>query len=143
MFVREGFWIGPLFIYYYALLIMAGALGATYLASHLAKLRGENPETPWDMMPWLLIGGIIGARLWHILTPPASMVEQGITTMYYLTHPLDAINIRRGGSGNSRCSDGRGGRLMVLRAEKEIEHVDVDGFGCPWTCTGSGSRQVG
>jgi phosphatidylglycerol:prolipoprotein diacylglycerol transferase len=65
----------------------------------LAKRNGEDPETIWDMLPWLLIGGIVGARLWHIFTPPASMVEQGITTMYYLTHPLDAINIRSGGLG--------------------------------------------
>ena len=99
MFVREGFWLGPIFIYYYGILIMSGAVAATFLAARLAKRNGENPETIWDMLPWLLIGGIIGARLWHIFTPPASMVEQGITTMYYLTHPLDAINIRSGGLG--------------------------------------------
>ena len=99
MFVREGFWLGPLFIYYYGILIMSGAVAATFLAARLAKRNGEDPETIWDMLPWLLIGGIIGARLWHIFTPPASMVEQGITTMYYLTHPLDAINIRSGGLG--------------------------------------------
>ncbi|HQN05461.1 MAG TPA: prolipoprotein diacylglyceryl transferase [Anaerolineaceae bacterium] len=99
MFVREGFWLGPIFIYYYGILIMSGAVAATFLAARLAKRNGENPETIWDMLPWLLIGGIVGARLWHIFTPPASMVEQGITTMYYLTHPLDAINIRSGGLG--------------------------------------------
>ena len=27
------------------------------------------------------------------------MVEQGITTAFYLTHPLDALNIRNGGLG--------------------------------------------
>jgi len=99
MFVREGFWLGPIFIYYYGILIMSGAVAATFLAARLAKRNGEDPETIWDMLPWLLIGGIVGARLWHIFTPPASMVEQGITTMYYLTHPLDAINIRNGGLG--------------------------------------------
>lgn len=99
MFVREGFWLGPIFIYYYGILIMSGAVAATFLAARLAKRNGDDPETIWDMLPWLLIGGIGGARLWHIFTPPASMVEQGITTMYYLTHPLDAINIRSGGLG--------------------------------------------
>ncbi len=99
MFVREGFWLGPIFIYYYGILIMSGAVAATFLAARLAKRNGDDPETIWDMLPWLLIGGIVGARLWHIFTPPASMVEQGITTMYYLTHPLDAINIRSGGLG--------------------------------------------
>jgi phosphatidylglycerol---prolipoprotein diacylglyceryl transferase len=95
----KGFYIGPLFIYFYAILIMLGALAATWLASRRAKRAGNDPEFAWDMLPWLLIGGIIGARIWHILTPPASMVEQGLTTMWYLTHPLDAINIRKGGLG--------------------------------------------
>lgn len=99
MFLRDGFWLGPVFVYCYAIIILAGAVAATYLTIYLAKKRGEDPEIPWDMLPWLLVGGIIGARVWHILTPPASMVEQGITTMYYLTHPLDAINFRKGGLG--------------------------------------------
>ncbi len=97
--VREGIMIGPLFIRYYGILIMIGALAAAWLASREAKRRGINPEMAWDMFPWLLIGGIIGSRIWHILTPPESMVAQGITTMYYLTHPLDALAIWRGGLG--------------------------------------------
>jgi phosphatidylglycerol:prolipoprotein diacylglycerol transferase len=43
-----------------------------------------------------LIGGIIGARLWHILTPPPS---SGITAGWYFTHPLDALAIWKGGLG--------------------------------------------
>ena len=78
---------------------MVGAILAAYLASKLSSRAGENPETTWDMLPWLLIGGVVGARLWHIFTPPASMVEQGFTTGYYLTHPLDAIAIWKGGVG--------------------------------------------
>jgi phosphatidylglycerol:prolipoprotein diacylglycerol transferase len=53
----------------------------------------------WDGLLWALVGGIIGARLWHIFTPPPSMVEQGITTMYYLTHPIEAIATWKGGLG--------------------------------------------
>jgi phosphatidylglycerol:prolipoprotein diacylglycerol transferase len=52
-----------------------------------------------DSVVWVVIAGVIGARLWHIFTPSPSLVAQGITTEYYLTHPLDAINIRRGGLG--------------------------------------------
>ncbi|HSM24702.1 MAG TPA: prolipoprotein diacylglyceryl transferase [Anaerolineaceae bacterium] len=95
----EGFYIGKLFIHFYGVIIMFGAVLAAWLSTVEAKRRGYNPEIVWDMMPWLLIAGIIGARIWHILTPPASMVEMGITTAYYLTHPLDAINIRAGGLG--------------------------------------------
>ena len=95
----SSFNIGPLTIHLYGILIMLGALAAGWLATKEAKRRGINTETVWDMFPWLIIGGIIGARLWHVLTPPASMVEQGITTWFYLTHPLEALAIWKGGLG--------------------------------------------
>jgi phosphatidylglycerol---prolipoprotein diacylglyceryl transferase len=95
----DGFAIGPLYIHFYGILVMLGALVAAWLSSVEAKRRNQDPEMIWDMLPWLLIAGIIGARLWHILLPPASMIAQGITTGYYLSHPLDAIAIWRGGLG--------------------------------------------
>jgi phosphatidylglycerol:prolipoprotein diacylglycerol transferase len=94
-----GIQIGSITIYYYGIIIMLGALAAAGLAAYLARQKGQSSDIVWDGLVWVLIGGILGARLWHILTPPASMVEAGYTTMYYLTHPLDAINIRAGGLG--------------------------------------------
>lgn len=95
----SSFNIGPLTIHFYGILIMLGALAAAWVASREATRRGISGDLVWDMFPWLIIGGIIGARLWHILTPPASMVAQGITTLYYLTHPLEAVAIWKGGLG--------------------------------------------
>jgi phosphatidylglycerol:prolipoprotein diacylglycerol transferase len=86
-------------IYFYGIIIMLGVIAAALLGTVEAKRRKLDPEIIWDMLFWLVLGGIIGARLWHILTPPPSMVERGITTMYYLTHPLDILNIRAGGLG--------------------------------------------
>ena len=95
----DGISIGNFEIKFYGIIIMLGAILAAWLTSKEAKRRGINPEMVWDMLPWLLIAGIIGARLWHIFTPSASLVALGIDTKYYLTHPLDAINIRNGGLG--------------------------------------------
>jgi len=95
----QGFFIGPVFIYYYGIILMLGAVAAAFLAEREARRRGLDSELVWDALIYLLIAGIIGARIWHILTPPPSMVEQGITTKYYLTHPLDALWIRKGGLG--------------------------------------------
>lgn len=94
-----GFQIGPLFIRYYGIILMVGAVAAAFLAERQARQRGHDPELVWDGLVWVLIGGIAGARIWHILTPPASMVAVGITTQYYLTHPLDALSIWNGGLG--------------------------------------------
>ncbi len=95
----EGFQIGPLTIRFYGLILMSGVVAAAILSYFEAKRRGLNTEIVLDSLTWVVIGGVIGARIWHILTPPASMVDQGITTLYYLTHPLDALAIWRGGLG--------------------------------------------
>lgn len=95
----SSFNIGPLTIHFYGIIIMLGVVAATYLARREANRRGQNGDLVWDMLVWMLIAGIVGARLWHILTPSPSLVAQGVTTYYYLTHPLDAIAIWKGGLG--------------------------------------------
>jgi len=97
--MNTGIQIGPLTLNYYGLIIMVGVVAAAALSYFEAKRRQQDPEIVLDSLTWVILGGIIGARIWHILTPPASMVEQGITTTYYLTHPLAAIAIWRGGLG--------------------------------------------
>lgn len=94
-----GFQIGPLYVHYYGIIIMMGALAAAWLADRLGRKRGLEDELIWDALPWLLIAGIIGARIWHILTPSASNVAMGLTTKYYLTHPIDMLSIWNGGLG--------------------------------------------
>lgn len=92
----EGFPLGPIFIRFYGIILMMGALAGAWLATREAKRRGHEPEIVWDLLTYLLIGGIIGARIWHILTPPPS---SGVTAGWYLTHPLDALAIWKGGLG--------------------------------------------
>lgn len=92
----QGFFIGPLEVRFYGIILMLGAVAGAWLAAREAKRRGHDPEIVWDLLTYLLIGGIIGARLWHILTPPPS---SGITAGWYLTHPLDALAIWKGGLG--------------------------------------------
>lgn len=94
-----GFQLGPLTIRFYGIILMLGAVAAAFLAERIARRRGMDSELVWDALIWLLIGGIVGARVWHILTPPPSMVERGITTAFYITHPLDALAIWKGGLG--------------------------------------------
>lgn len=95
----NGFWLGPLYIRFYGIIIMLGVLAAAWLASKEAKRRGLNPELVLDGLIWVVIAGVIGARLWHIFTPTPTDIAAGLSTQYYLTHPLAAINIRNGGLG--------------------------------------------
>ena len=97
--MMDGFALGPLYIRFYGIILMLGAVAGGWLATIEVKRRGKDPEMVWDLLVYLIIGGVIGARLWHIFTPPPSSIEQGFTTAFYLTHPLDAIAIWKGGLG--------------------------------------------
>lgn len=97
---RYGILIGDTrIIYFYAILIMIGVVVAAFLSARRAPKYKQNPENVWDILTWAIIAGVIGARLWHIFTPSPSLVAQGITPEYYLTHPLELINTRLGGLG--------------------------------------------
>jgi len=60
----------PFHIYFYGILITLGVIAAAFLSQVEAKRRGVDPEYVWDVLFWVVIAGIVGARIWHILTPP-------------------------------------------------------------------------
>lgn len=95
----QGFQLGPIFIRYYGIILMLGALAGGWLAAREAKRREHDSEIVWDLLIWLIVGGVIGARLWHVFTPSPSAIAEGRTTIFYLTHPFDLINLRNGGLG--------------------------------------------
>ncbi len=65
-----------------------------------APWRQWNPEHIWAGLVWCLILGVIGARLYHILTPSPSLAAVGIhSPLDYFQHPVEMINIRNGGLG--------------------------------------------
>ncbi|HOT25001.1 MAG: prolipoprotein diacylglyceryl transferase [Chloroflexi bacterium] len=124
----QGFQIGPLTIRYYALIILAGALLGAWLASVEAKRRGKDGNLVWDILPWLLVGGIIGARLWHVFTPSASNAAMGLTTKYYLQHPLQILMIWNGGLGIPGAVIGGALALLIYcRATKQkfLDWADI------------------
>ncbi len=92
----DGFYIGNFKVYFYGIIVMIGVLAAALVAYRRASYYEENKELIWDLLPWLLIFGIIGARLWHVFTPSKSL---GISANYYFSHPLEIFNLRQGGLG--------------------------------------------
>ena len=60
--------LGPLTFTLYGLMIGLGIIGATVLARPRSLARRLHPDTPLEMLVWVVPAGIIGARLYHVLT---------------------------------------------------------------------------
>jgi phosphatidylglycerol:prolipoprotein diacylglycerol transferase len=118
-----GFQVGPFFIRYYGIILMLGAVAAAFLAEREARRRGEQSDVVWDGLIWVILGGIIGARIWHILTPPQTMVDLGYTTSYYLTHPLDALAVWQGGLGVPGAVIGGLIAMYIYARRKKLNYV--------------------
>jgi len=62
-FDQYGIHLGFLYLRYYGMIIMFGVIMATYVARWMLRKMGKDPEIVWDALTWVLIFGIIGARL--------------------------------------------------------------------------------
>jgi phosphatidylglycerol:prolipoprotein diacylglycerol transferase len=64
---REAFRIGDIVVHWYGIMIMLGVIAASYLAYREAKRRREDPDHVWQLFPWVLISGIVGARIGWVI----------------------------------------------------------------------------
>jgi len=99
---------------------MFGVLAAVWVSIKETERRGFDSEYIWDMVPWLLASGIIGARLWHVLTPSQSM---GVGANYYFSHPIEIFNIRQGGLGIPGAVIGGFIALLVYSKKKGLDFL--------------------
>jgi prolipoprotein diacylglyceryl transferase len=84
--------LGPLPIRAYALCIVAGIFIAVAITNRRWRARGGKDEDIWDVAVWAIILGIIGGRLYHVITDHELYFGAG-------RHPLDAVKIWDGGLG--------------------------------------------
>jgi len=119
--MSTGFNLGPFTIHYYGIIIIIGIAVAMILVSREAARRNTKLDFLIEALPWIFVGGVIGARIWHIFTPPQSMVARGITTHYYLTHLLEAIAIWKGGIGIIGAVLGGSAALILYARAKRVK----------------------
>jgi len=81
----SGFSLGPFTIRYYALFIITGIVVATWLTSRRLKRRGARGDEAIDIALWAVPFGIIGGRLYHVVTHPTDYFYPGadlLTVLY-------------------------------------------------------------
>jgi phosphatidylglycerol:prolipoprotein diacylglycerol transferase len=59
--------LGPLAIHWYGIIMATAILLAAMVGTAEARRRRENPEIGWSMLLWVAIGGVLGARIYHVI----------------------------------------------------------------------------
>jgi phosphatidylglycerol---prolipoprotein diacylglyceryl transferase len=77
---------------YYGIIIVLAMLVAATVAARLAKREGRDPDHIWGALTWAIIPAIVGARLWFVLFPPNSLVEQGFDTAWFFQNFFNLEN---------------------------------------------------
>ncbi|MGQ9833038.1 MAG: prolipoprotein diacylglyceryl transferase [Candidatus Villigracilaceae bacterium] len=92
---------------YYGIIIMLGAVAGGLLSAWELKRLGHDPQMVTDLMVWLVVGGIVGARLWHVFTPsPSALIPDPssgkMVNPYFVggrVHLWGILTIWKGGLG--------------------------------------------
>ncbi len=90
----QGVWnIGPIPVRAYALCIVAGIFVAIWLGNRRWIARGGRPGTVADVAIWAVPFGIVGGRVYHVITDWQTYFSGGPK------QPIDALKIWDGGLG--------------------------------------------
>lgn len=80
--------LGP--IHFYGLMIAIGVLVAVEIAARRWQARGGDPNDMWSIALPAVLAGLIGARLYHVITDWRT---------YFPDRPVDVFKITEGGLG--------------------------------------------
>jgi phosphatidylglycerol:prolipoprotein diacylglycerol transferase len=79
--------LGPLVIHWYGVFMVLGIIAGLLITFWLAKYYNITSNLIFDLFFWLIINGIVGARIYDIF----------LNLNYYIIHPLQTLKIWEGG----------------------------------------------
>ncbi len=103
-------------IRWYGVLLALGVLLSVLIIVKLFKKNNLKTEEALDLSIWLAIGGLIGARLGHILFYEAN---------YYFSHPSEIIFINHGGLSSHGLTIGLLLTFLIYTKIKKLEWKKV------------------
>ena len=108
----SSFSVGPLTIHFYALCIITGIAAAIWIGRKRYANQGGNPDDVSEVAIWAVPFGIIGGRIYHVITSPAQYFGAN-------GNPVDALRIWEGGLGIwGAISLGTVGAYLYFRTHK-------------------------
>ncbi len=88
------FQIGPFSLHWYGLTMTLAIFLGTFIAGRYVTRHGRDGSAVWDMLMWVLIPAIIGARLYYVFIQ-SPRGPDGLER--YLAHPIEILQVWRGG----------------------------------------------
>lgn len=79
--------IGSFELRWYSLAIVLAVIAVVLIVARRGKKRGIATEEIYSLIPWVLIGGLVGARLFHVVD----------NLEYYVANPLQILQFQQGG----------------------------------------------
>ncbi len=108
----SSFSVGPLTIHFYALCIITGIAAAIWIGRKRYANLGGNPDEVSEVAIWAVPFGIIGGRIYHVVTSPSQYFGSN-------GNPIDALRIWEGGLGIwGAISLGAVGAYLYFRTHK-------------------------
>lgn len=108
----SSFSVGPLTIHFYALCIITGIAAAIWIGRKRYANLGGNPDDVSEVAIWAVPFGIIGGRIYHVITSPSQYFGAN-------GNPIDALRIWEGGLGIwGAISLGAVGAYLYFRTHK-------------------------
>lgn len=84
-----AFHIGPIAVHWYGIIIASAVFVAGLLGTRIARWLNEDPDDGWQMLLLVMLLGVIGARLYHVIH----------LWDHYSANPSQIIMIWNGGLG--------------------------------------------
>ncbi|HEY82344.1 MAG TPA: prolipoprotein diacylglyceryl transferase [Dehalococcoidia bacterium] len=102
------FRLGHFELRWYSLAIILAVVAAVLIIAHRAKGKGIATEHIYSLALWVVLGGIVGARLFHV-------IDQW---EYYARNPLQIMQLQQGGLAIWGALAG-GGLVLLLSARSK------------------------
>ncbi len=102
--------IGDHGIHWYSVAIILAVLAATLVAAREVKRKGIDSAEIWAALPWVLVAGLVGARLFHVVD----------RWDYYAANPIQMLALQQGGLAIWGGLAGGGAALLVYARTRHI-----------------------
>src|SRR3972149_6535191 len=102
--------IGHFMLSWYSIFVILAVIAAVVISVREGKRKGISKEIIFSLAPWVLIGGIVGARLFHVID----------RWELYAGNPLQAFAVWQGGLAIWGALAGGGIAAVIFTRIKRI-----------------------